>query len=74
MNDYDRENLTFLLTSTPEELREWYNTVDENDHEYASELMLRYSEELAVHAALNEDEVMNNNDAIEYLKKFLVKK
>lgn len=48
MNDYDKSNLNFLLNASDEILLDWYNTVGEDDHEYASELLSQYKEELAI--------------------------
>jgi hypothetical protein len=55
MNDYDWENLQFLLNADEETLRDWYDKVDVEDHEYASELMTAYSEELKVKEILITD-------------------
>jgi hypothetical protein len=46
MNDHDKDNLNFLLTASPEVLKDWYESVDEDDHAYAQELMAAYAEEL----------------------------
>lgn len=43
MNQRDKENLKFLLSSSPEQLREWYNQVSDEDLIYASDLMDRYA-------------------------------
>ena len=43
MNQRDKENLKFLLSSSPERLREWYNQVSDEDLIYASDLMDRYA-------------------------------
>ena len=43
MNQRDKENLKFLLSSSPERLREWYNQVSDEDLLYASDLMDRYA-------------------------------
>lgn len=71
MNDYDRGNLEFLLNADKETLLEWYNVVDEDDHEYASELMMLYSEELVIKNRLIDDtEILKTQDAILLLKTF----
>ena len=78
MNDHDRENLNFLLSCDPDTLLDWYNTVDEEDHEYASELMTQYSEELKLREKFSIVESINLDnlvpDAQAYLKKFSIKK
>lgn len=48
MSVRDRANLQFLLTASPEVLREWYDTVEEDDIIYAMQLLDRYSVELDV--------------------------
>jgi hypothetical protein len=71
MNDFDRENLSFLLNVDKETLKEWYDTVGEDDHLYASELMERYSEELKMKKILITDsKIKNTYVAIDLLRKF----
>lgn len=43
MNQNDQANLRFLLSRSPDQLREWYDTVGDDDLRYASELMERYA-------------------------------
>lgn len=78
MTDYDRKNLKFLLSCDPATLLDWYNTVDEEDHEYASELLTQYSEELKLREKFSLVEAVNLDnlvpDAQQYLKKFSIKK
>jgi hypothetical protein len=42
MNQHDQDNLRFLLNSSPAQLKKWYQTADDNDLLYASELLERY--------------------------------
>ena len=49
-NDWDRDNLNFLLNSPPDVLDEWNAQADEDDHEYAQELLDAYAEELRLEA------------------------
>lgn len=73
MNEYDRENLQFLLNASEEVLQDWYNKVDVDDHEYASELLAMYSEELSIKSSIYDVEklvVDITPDADEYIKKF----
>lgn len=44
MNDYDQKNLRFLLSRSPEQLRDWYNSVGDDDLLYAWQLMERYGQ------------------------------
>ena len=41
MNDRDKQNLEFLMSITPETLRDWFNTVSQDDIDYAKELLDR---------------------------------
>jgi hypothetical protein len=49
-NDWDRDNLNFLLKSPPDVIAEWNAQADEDDIEYARELMDAYAEELRLEA------------------------
>jgi hypothetical protein len=46
MNKHDRDNLEFLMAATPEVLEDWYNQMDDDDIEYAFELLEAYQVEL----------------------------
>jgi hypothetical protein len=46
MDKQDRDNLDFLLNATPEVIRDWYNTMDDDDIVYAFELLEMAKEEL----------------------------
>lgn len=46
MNDHDLANVRFLLSRTPEQLHEWYSSVNEVDLLYAAEILERYGEYL----------------------------
>jgi len=77
MNEYDRENLEFLLNADEETLADWYDTVDVDDHEYASELLAQYSEELAIKSSIYNVEEMVTKltpDADECIRKFTLGK
>lgn len=78
MNEHDRENLQFLLNADEETLQDWYSKVDEDDHEYASEIMTMYSEELAMKSrfyAVEEVDLTGlTPDANAYLAKFSLRK
>jgi hypothetical protein len=49
-NDWDRDNLNFLLKSSPAVLKEWEAAMEPDDIEYAQELMDAYAEELRLEA------------------------
>lgn len=46
MNDHDRQNLNFLLYSSPEVIADWYTKVDQDDIDYAQELLAMAALEL----------------------------
>jgi hypothetical protein len=48
MNDHDRGNLRFLLSADESAMQEWYNQVDQDDIEYALELLQLANAELTV--------------------------
>jgi hypothetical protein len=43
MDQRDLDNLKFLLDSSPEQIRVWYQQVSDDDLIYAAELMERYA-------------------------------
>lgn len=46
MNKHDRDNLQFLLSADKSTMDQWYQTVSEDDVEYALELLQLYRTEL----------------------------
>jgi hypothetical protein len=71
-NDWDRENLNFLLNTKGDEFKEWYAQSDEEDRIYAQELMDAYSRELQLQAQELEIEAKLDDmqEAKDVLKKF----
>jgi hypothetical protein len=49
-NDWDRDNLNFLLNAEPDVMAEWDAQADEDDRAYAQELLDAYAEELRLQA------------------------
>ena len=49
-NDWDRDNLNFLLNATPDVMADWDAQADEDDRAYAQELLDAYAEELRLQA------------------------
>ena len=49
-NDWDRDNLNFLLNSSKEVLDDWNANTDEDDKLYAQELLDAYARELKLEA------------------------
>lgn len=70
MNDYDRNNLQFILALDETEFDEWVNTIPDDEVEYAIELIAIYKKELILKAALLLDEVPSTAVAKDYLQKF----
>ena len=48
MNEWDRDNLNFILKSNEAEFYEWMQTVSNDDVAYALELLSRHKSELTV--------------------------
>lgn len=46
MNQRDQDNLEFLLNASPEVIEDWYNQMDDDDIEYAFELLDQFKQEL----------------------------
>lgn len=52
MNQHDRSNLEFLLRANSKTLKTWFESVDQDDIDYAMELLDQYRQELATSKAL----------------------
>ena len=72
-NQWDRDNLMFLLNSSEVVLNDWYSQADKDDLTYAQELLDSYKAELIMRA--NEIKVeralirSNYNEALEVIAK-----
>lgn len=67
MNEHDRNNLNFLLNVSEDVLKDWYFSVDEDDIQYAIELLTMAEVEM--------DYELYEKDCIEarqYLSKFML--
>ena len=63
-NEWDRDNLEFLLNTKGDDFKAWFAQADEDDKAYAQELMDAYSRELQLRARELEVEALlqeNNN-------------
>ena len=49
-NEWDRDNLEFLLNTKGDEFKAWFEQSDEDDKAYAQELMDAYARELKLKA------------------------
>jgi len=72
-NEWDRDNLMFLLTSDDDVLQDWHNQADADDLVYAQELFDSYAEELRLRSELilveDKMEKTGFSDALEIIKK-----
>ena len=73
MNDWDKDNLKFLLQSDSETIDEWFHYSDKDDIKYALELIRTARNEMLVYELVLMDDVDNVNDAKEALKNILTK-
>jgi hypothetical protein len=60
-NDWDRDNLEFLLNTKGDDFKAWFAQADEDDKAYAQELMDAYSLELKLRAEELEIESLLDN-------------
>jgi hypothetical protein len=61
MNNWDRDNLNFLLNADRETMEDWYHMATEDDFKYAAELFRRARVELAMtELALVDDEAVED--------------
>jgi hypothetical protein len=79
MNQHDLDNLRFLLTVDSDTLRDWFNTVDEDDIIYATELLERAKTDVKAKVMMIDllidqgDEDMDLTPAANYLSKFTLR-
>jgi len=69
MNDWDKDNLHFLLTVDPEVFEDWLAQADEDDVEYAIELLQQAKSELLLQKMEILDDVDDTTDAKSILQK-----
>ena len=73
MNDWDKNNLQFILSLNEDEFEDWYACLDEDDVAYAMELLKTARTEINMHLASLHDDIQNVNDAATVLKQFTLK-
>jgi len=74
MNDWDRDNLEFLLTANKQVLDDWYKTLTPDDLLYAFELLQKHRDELTERIEeleLAEKEEEGFPEAVSVLEKFV---
>ena len=69
MNDWDKDNLHFLLSVDPEVFEDWLEQADEDDVEYAIELLQQAKSELILQKMEILDDVEDTTDAKSILQK-----
>ena len=61
MNNWDRDNLNFLINASKETLEEWHFYADADDYKYAMELLQTARTELAMkELAIIDDEAVED--------------
>ena len=73
MNKHDRDNYIFLMSLSPQQFDEWFMTIDEDDVQYAMELIQMARLEIAEQMATLLDDVQDVSDASKLLKRFTLK-
>ena len=77
-NEWDRDNLNFLLNTRGDDFKAWFAQADEDDKAYAQELMDAYSRELQLWAQDLEIEahlaLSNNPEANKVIDQFRLTK
>jgi hypothetical protein len=73
MNDDDRQNLQFIMSVDKETLYDWWHNIDDDDREYAKELLQRYKFELEIKSSIYACEnVITTFEAKKALEKFML--
>jgi hypothetical protein len=62
----DYNNLQYILNKTPDELQEWWNSLDDEDQSYAMEIIIEYRK------MLDEPIVEDLSLAKDLLKQFML--
>ena len=76
MNDFDRENVNFLLNASKEDMEDWYLHATEDDYNYALEIIRAARTELEMQELELIDGEIEYDDLIEarsVLSKFALK-
>jgi len=73
MNDWDKNNLQFILSLNEDEFEDWYACLDEDDIQYAMEILKQARTEVNMQLVALVDEVEDVSDAQSILKQFTLK-
>lgn len=74
MNDHDKHNLDFLLSISPDVLADWFEQADDDDINYAFELLARAKSDMLLRLIELEDSVEDLSEAKQFLQKFSINK
>ena len=75
MNNWDRDNLNFILNTTDEAFSDWMLQADSDDIDYALELISKHREEIYLKEYLLKGdtfEILNTKEASRVLQKFRI--
>ena len=75
MNDWDRDNLNFILNTTDEAFSDWMLQADSDDIDYALELITKHREEIYLKEYLlkcDNVEILDTKEASTVLQKFMI--
>ena len=73
MTEYDWNNVRFILSLSPSKCKEWFNTLSQEDIDYAFEIMNQFRDELRVNVTLSSDpDVSSTELANEILKRYSI--
>lgn len=69
MNEWDRDNLEFIMNSTNESFEEWLDQADNEDIAYALDLIRMAKAELMVQEMEYTDDISNFNEASKLIER-----
>lgn len=73
MNDWDKNNLQFILSLNEDQFEDWYAALDEDDIVYAMELLKTARTEVNMQLVSLHDDIEDVTDAATILKQFTLK-
>ena len=73
MNDWDKNNLQFILSLSPKEFEDWYECLDDDDIAYAMEILQQARTEVNLQLVSLNDDVEDLSAAKNVLKQFTLK-
>jgi hypothetical protein len=73
MNDWDKNNLDFIMSLSSKEFDAWYECLDDDDIKYAMELLAQARAEVADHLTSLKEEVVDLSQAKKVLCKYTLK-